>query len=107
MSHGNGAFGEMNSASGSSRPQYCCKPDQIVAVGAEAVQQDDELARPAAGERRPRRAGQVISMRASASRYGYRQSFTYSRRKPSPQRLMWPTEGDGKCIVQHSVSVSQ
>src|SRR3954469_4315412 len=26
MSHGNGAFGEMNSASGSSRPQYCCNP---------------------------------------------------------------------------------
>src|SRR3954463_7429834 len=26
MSHGNGAFGEMNSASGSNRPQYCCNP---------------------------------------------------------------------------------
>src|SRR5690349_20055382 len=26
MSHGNGAFGEINSASGSNRPQYCCKP---------------------------------------------------------------------------------
>src|SRR3954466_1658358 len=26
MSQGNGAFGEMNSASGSSRPQYCCSP---------------------------------------------------------------------------------
>src|SRR3954447_17894234 len=26
MSHGNGAFGETNSASGSSRPQYCCSP---------------------------------------------------------------------------------
>ena len=35
------------------------------------------------------------------------QSFTYSRRKPLPQRLTWPTEGDGKCIVQHNVSVSQ
>jgi hypothetical protein len=27
--------------------------------------------------------------------------------KPSPQRLMWPTDGDGKRIVQHSVAVSQ
>jgi hypothetical protein len=36
-----------------------------------------------------------------------RQAFAYSRRKPSPQRLIWPTEGDGKCIVQHNVSVSQ
>ena len=35
------------------------------------------------------------------------QAFAYSRRKPSPQRLIWPTEGDGKCIVQHNVSVSQ
>src|SRR5262245_19031529 len=35
------------------------------------------------------------------------QAFAYSRRKPSPQRLIWPTEGDGKCIVQHTVSVSQ
>ena len=35
------------------------------------------------------------------------QPFAYSRRKPSPQRLIWPTEGDGKCIVQHNVSVSQ
>src|SRR3954465_13031969 len=26
MSHGNGAFGEINSASGSNRPQYCCNP---------------------------------------------------------------------------------
>ena len=102
MSHGNGAFGDTNSASGSSRPQYCCKPDQVVAVGAEAVQQDHELARLAAGERRPGRAGQGHQHRA-----GSRQSFTYSRRKPSPQRLTWPTEGDGKCIVQHSVSVSQ
>ena len=57
MSHGNGAFGETNSASGSRRPQYCCQPDQIVAVGAEPVQQDDELARLAAGGRRARRAG--------------------------------------------------
>ena len=31
----------------------------------------------------------------------------YSQRKPSPQRLRWPTDGDGKCIVQNSVSVSQ
>jgi hypothetical protein len=31
----------------------------------------------------------------------------YSSRKPSPQRLTWPTDGDGKCIVQHTVSVSQ
>ena len=35
------------------------------------------------------------------------QTFAYSRRKPSPQRLIWPTEGDGKCMVQHNVSVSQ
>src|SRR5438270_9822775 len=26
MSHGNGAFGETNAASGTSRPQYCCSP---------------------------------------------------------------------------------
>jgi len=24
-----------------------------------------------------------------------------------PQRVTWPAEGDGKCIVQHNVSVSQ
>ena len=57
MSHGNGAFGETNSASGSEPPPILLQPDQIVAVGPEPVQQDHELARPAAGERRPRRAG--------------------------------------------------
>jgi hypothetical protein len=31
----------------------------------------------------------------------------YSQRKPSPQRLRYPTDGDGKCMVQNSVSVSQ
>src|SRR5579863_2484393 len=31
--------------------------------------------------------------------------FTYSSLNPSPQRLTWPTEGEGKCIVQHKVSV--
>lgn len=30
-----------------------------------------------------------------------------SWRKPPPQRLTWPTEGEGKCIVQHRVGVSQ
>jgi hypothetical protein len=44
----------------------------------------------------------VVTVRGSAP-----QAFAYSRRKPSPQRLIWPTEGDGKCIVQHNVSVSQ
>ena len=43
---------------------------------------------------------QVIAIRPSYSATG-------SQRKPSPQRLMCPTEGDGKCIVQHKVAVSQ
>jgi hypothetical protein len=30
-----------------------------------------------------------------------------SQRKLLPQRLMCPTDGDGKCIVQHKVLVSQ
>ena len=30
-----------------------------------------------------------------------------SQVKPSPLRLIRPTEGEGKCAVQHSVSVSQ
>src|SRR5207253_8938618 len=35
------------------------------------------------------------------------QPFTYSNRKPLSQRFTCPTEGEGKCIVQNSVSVSQ
>jgi hypothetical protein len=38
---------------------------------------------------------------------GQGQALSGSWRKPSPQRLTWPTEGDGKCIVQHNVLVSQ
>ena len=50
----------------------------------------------------------VCALRLRGEREAPRlQNFGYSRRKPSPQRLIWPTEGDGKCIVQHSVSVSQ
>lgn len=42
------------------------------------------------------------------SKRGERQTQTIvSQRKPSPQRLMWPRDGDGKCAKQHSVLVSQ
>ena len=33
--------------------------------------------------------------------------ITVSHRNPSPQRLIWPRDGDGKCAKQHSVFVSQ
>ena len=42
-----------------------------------------------------------------ASSRTLRQSVTYSQRNPSPQRLTWPRDGDGKCAKQHSVLVSQ
>jgi hypothetical protein len=34
-------------------------------------------------------------------------SYTASQENPFPSRLIFPVEGDGKCAVQHSVSVSQ
>jgi hypothetical protein len=33
--------------------------------------------------------------------------YTATQEKPLPLRLILPTEGEGKCAVQHSVSVSQ
>ena len=33
--------------------------------------------------------------------------YTVSQEKPLPLRLILPTDGEGKCAVQHSVSVSQ
>ena len=34
-------------------------------------------------------------------------SYTASHENPLPARRIFPVEGDGKCAVQHSVSVSQ
>lgn len=34
-------------------------------------------------------------------------SYTGSQENPSPLRLILPTDGEGKCAVQQSVSVSQ
>jgi len=39
--------------------------------------------------------------RAIAARY------TAAQTKPLPLRRIFPTDGEGKCAVQHSVSVSQ
>jgi hypothetical protein len=33
--------------------------------------------------------------------------LTASQENPSPQRRIFPADGEGKCAVQHSVSVSQ
>ncbi|MGY4282399.1 hypothetical protein ACVWXO_001619 [Bradyrhizobium sp. LM2.7] len=33
--------------------------------------------------------------------------YTAAQTKPLPLRLIFPTDGEGKCAVQHSVSVSQ
>jgi hypothetical protein len=39
----------------------------------------------------------------SGSAFGY----TASQANPLPIRRIFPTDGEGKCAVQHSVSVSQ
>ena len=36
-----------------------------------------------------------------------RHAHTVSQEKPLPLRLIRPTDGEGKCAVQHSVGVSQ
>ena len=46
-------------------------------------------------------------MTAGDDRCGRGPSYTGSHENPSPRRRILPTEGEGKCAGQHSVSLSQ
>jgi hypothetical protein len=50
-------------------------------------------------------AGTSSAMTVWCEPNGY--SLSGSHRNPSPQRVIRPHDGDGKCVPQHSVPVSQ
>ena len=49
----------------------------------------------------------VLLTKARTVRPALRYAPTGSHLNPSPQRLIWPQDGDGKCAGQHRVLLSQ